>query len=198
MGRIFAFCLLACAGGAALQAQQDRGTWHVLIEPTFMHPPVSFPIPGAERTVLVPGYVPPGEDPVYFSKEDWAATGVTWDQFRAVAAKNATDRKVNGELIRNSKKVVEYASLSSDNPLTATMILAPRFPLKKFQDIFGPKLLVAVPNRFTVYVFPALASNYQDYAALVIHAYHESAFPVSLEIFELSTEGLRAIGTFEQ
>lgn len=104
---------------------------------------------------------------------------------------------MSGELIRDSKKVVEYAAMTSQSPLTATMILAPDFPLKKFQDIFGPKLLVAVPNRFTVYVFPALASEYRGYSPLVLRAYQDSPFPVSLEVFEISPQGLRAIGTFE-
>ena len=64
-------------------------------------------------------------------------------------------------------------------------------------NIFGPSLLVALPNRFTVYVFPELASEYKDYAPMVIRAYEESAYPVSLEVFEISQSGIRAIGTFE-
>ena len=194
MGRIFAFVLAVfCAVRAG--AQQDQGAWHVLIEPDFMHPEVSFSISGARHTVLVPGYLSDG-DPRYFSKKDWNALGVTWDAFRARAARNATEKKFHAELIRDRHKVVQYAAITSEDPLTATMVLSPDF-LKKFQDIFGAAVLVAIPNRFTVYVFPRLASEYKDYSDLVIHDYHASAYPVSLEVFEVSATGIRAIGVFE-
>ena len=197
MGRIFAFLLFGFFAGRAA-AQQDQATWHVLIEPAFMHPAVSFPIPGARRTVLVPVYINKGGDgdPQYFSKKDWDAAGLTWDTFRARAARNATEKKISGEMIRDRNKVVQYAAISSKDPLTATMILEPGF-LKKFQDTFGSTILVSVPNRFTVYVFPALASEYKEYSPMVIRAYEDSAYPVSLEVFEISGNGIRAVGAFE-
>jgi hypothetical protein len=194
MGRIFALLiLLFCAARAG--AQQDQKTWHVLIEPSFMAPEVSFPISGARHTLLVPGYIGDG-DPQYISKKDWDALGLTWDAFRLRAAQNATEKKFHAELVRDLHKVVQYAVITSEDPLTATMVLSPEF-LKKFKDIFGPTLLVALPNRFTVYVFPALASRYKDYSSLVISAYQDSAYPVSLEVFEISAGGMRAIGAFE-
>ena len=194
MGRIFALLLISFSAARAI-AQQDQNTWHLLIEPTFMHPEVSFPISGAKETVLVPGYMSDG-DPHYFSKKDWDAQGLTWDTFRARASRNATEKKISGELVRDHNKVVQYAAIASEDPLTATMIFSPDF-LKRFQDIFGSTILVAVPNRFTVFVFPALASEYKDYSPMVMSAYHDSAYPVSLEVFEISPGGIRAIGVFE-
>jgi hypothetical protein len=197
MGRTFALLLPALFTFPALraEAQQDSKTWHTLIEPAFMHPEVSFPIPGAKHTVMVPGYLD-GDDLEYFSKKDWEAQGLSWDGFRGKAAQNATEKKFHAELVRDSHQVAQYAAINSEDPLTATMILSPDF-LKKFKPIFGPSLLVALPNRFTVYVFPELASEYKDYAPMVIRAYEESAYPVSLEVFEISQSGIRAIGTFE-
>jgi len=194
LGRIFALFLAPFFAGHAV-AQQDQKAWHVLIEPGFMHPEVSFPISGARSTVLVPGYMADG-DPQYFSRKDWDALGLTWDAFRARAAQNATEKKFQASLVRDSHKIVQYAAIASEDPLTATMIFSPDF-LKKFQDIFGPTVLVAIPNRFTVYVFPALASEYKDYAPLVIHDYHASAYPVTIEVFEISASGIRAIGAYE-
>jgi hypothetical protein len=194
MGRIFALLLFSFFAARA-HAQQDQKTWHLLIEPSFMHPEVSFPISGAKRTLLVPGYMSDG-DPQYFSRKDWDALGLTWDTFRARAAQNATEKKFHAELVRDLHKVVQYAAITSDDPLTATMVLSPDF-LKKFKDIFGPTILVSLPNRFTVYVFPALASDYKNYAPLIIRAYQDSAYPVSLEVFQISDAGIRAIGFFE-
>jgi hypothetical protein len=194
MGRIFALPVLLFSAAPA-RAQQDQKSWHVLIEPTFMHPEVSFPISGARRTVLVPGYLSDGE-PQYFSRKDWAALGLTWDGFRTRAAQNATEKKFHAELIRDLHQVVQYAAITSEDPLTATMILSPDF-LREFKGIFGPTVLVALPNRFTVYVFPGLASEYKEYSPMIIRAYQDSAYPVSLEVFEISASGMRAIGAFE-
>ncbi len=161
-----------------------------------MHPEVSFPISGARHTVLVPGYVSDGE-PQYFQKKEWDAMALTWDAFRARAAKNATEKKFQADLVRDVHQVAEYAAITSDDPLTATMIFSPDF-LKRFKIIFGPTLIVAIPNRFTVYVFPGLASDYQNYSPMIIRAFQESAYPVSLEVFEISAAGIRAVGAFEE
>jgi hypothetical protein len=193
MGRIFVLLFLA-AFAASAGAQQDQKSWHILIEPDFMLPQVSFPISGAKHTLLVPGYMTE-DGPQYFTKKDWAAAGLTWDTFRARAAQNATEKKLTGELVRDSKKVVQYATITSDDPLTATMVLSPDF-LKRFQDIFGPTVIVAIPNRFTVYVFPGLASEYKDYSGMVLSAFNDSTYPVSLEVFEISAAGIKAIGTY--
>ncbi len=160
-----------------------------------MHPEVSFPISGARRTVLVPGYLSDGE-PQYFSRKDWDALGLNWEGFRTRAAQNATEKKFHAELIRDLHQVVQYAAITSEDPLTATMILSPDF-LKEFKGIFGPTVLVALPNRYTVYIFPGLASEYKEYSPMIIRAYQDSAYPVSLEVFEISASGMRAIGAFE-
>jgi len=194
MGRIFALGLLLALGAAPACAQKDQSAWHVLIEPDHMFPEVSFPISGARHTVLVPGYMEDG-DPQYFTKKQWDAAGLTWDAFRTRAAQNATQKKFDVQLVRDEKKVVQYAVINSEDPLTGTMVLAPDF-LKKFDNIFGPKMLVAIPNRFTVFIFPGLASEYQDYGPEVMNAYFDSAYPVSLEVFEISSAGIRAVGTF--
>jgi hypothetical protein len=195
MGRIFALGGLALFALCA-RAQEDPKSWHLLIEPSFMDPEVSFPISGAKHTLFVPGYIGEDGEPEYFSKKDWNALGLTWDSFRQRAGQNATEKKFRAELVRDTHKVVQYAAINSDDPLTATMVLSPDF-LKKFKDIFGPTILVAIPNRFTVYVFPALASEYQSYAPVVIQDYQQSTYPVSLEVFEISDAGMRVIGAFE-
>ena len=195
MGRFFLLAAIVLCAAHGM-AQQDEKKWHMLIEPEFMGPEVSFPISGAKRTLLVPGYLDADGEPKYFSKKEWDAQGLNWDTFRARVAQNVTEKKFHAELIRDEHKVVQYAAITSEDPLTATMILSPDF-IKKFKDIFGPSVLVAVPNRYSVYVFPALASEYQDYAPLIIGAYQESAYPVSMEVFEISAAGIKAIGTFD-
>ena len=66
-----------------------------------------------------------------------ARLGVDWKAFLGGGrkAENATAelKKLTPEYTRNSKKVIEYATLTSDSELTASIVLSPEF-LKMFQD----------------------------------------------------------------
>jgi hypothetical protein len=77
------------------------------------------------------------------------------------------------------------------------VIFAPDF-LKKFEEVFGEKMIVVIPNRHTVFVFPKLASTYREYGQMVRDAYRATAHPVSIEVFELSAAGIRAVGIYEE
>lgn len=187
---------LALTVSASAETPPDAKQWHVLIEPKFMRPDVIVPIANAQHTVLAAGYLN-GNDVVYFTKNNFAALGVTFEQFMEKSRGNTTAKTVKAEFVRNKKQVIEYARLSSENPLTATAVLSQDF-LKPFADIFGPKVLVAIPNRYTIYVFPSLTRDYQDYAPMIIDAYRGSTYPVSLEVFEVSAEGLKAVGEYEE
>ncbi|MGV3533182.1 MAG: hypothetical protein ACO1QR_12490, partial [Chthoniobacteraceae bacterium] len=77
------------------------------------------------------------------------------------------------------------------------VVLSPKF-LELFKDTLGPKVLVVVPNRFTAYVFPRLASTYREYSPGIFADYRATAHPVSVEVFELSAAGLTAIGAYEE
>ena len=100
-------------------------------------------------------------------------------------------------LVRNRKKVVEYAVLESDKfPVSAT-VFAPEF-WKKFEGVFGQKMTVMMPNRQTVFVFPGAAADYSEYGPLIIEAWRGSAPKASIEVFELSEQGIRAVGKIEE
>ena len=111
MGRFFALLLLVALSAAHAVAQQDQKTLHVLIEPAFMHPEVSFPIPLATRTVLVPGYLS-GGDPQYFSKKDWDSTGYTWDAFRARAATSSNPTRRSVPVTENAPSAKSMSALT--------------------------------------------------------------------------------------
>ncbi|MDP9292550.1 MAG: hypothetical protein M3O82_09330 [Verrucomicrobiota bacterium] len=170
----------------------------VLIEPSFFRPQVSFPIPGAERTCYVPASRV-GDELVYFSKKEFTNLNLTWPHIFELGRKAAETEleKCKPVFSRNKREVIEYALVRSERQLAGTLVLAPKF-LKLFEDTLGPKVLVAIPNRYSLYVFPALASNYRQFGPMIIDAYKSSAYPVSLEVFEISENGMRATGTFEE
>ena len=163
-----------------------------------MKAPVSAPIPGAEKTELVAAIIADSEA-TYLSRAQFDALKMDWAAFAAETQANADAelKSIKTEYVRDRKKVIVYAALRSPHRLIASAVLAPKF-LDLFKDTLGEKVLVVIPNRSTAYVFPALASNYREYAPLIFEAYRATAFPVSTEVFELSPDGMKAVGAFEE
>jgi hypothetical protein len=172
--------------------------WRVFLEPKSMHREVVWEIPGAQRTVFAPVVVN-GSDYLYPSRKIWDQFHVTPADIQEIAITAATadlgELKLRYE--RDRKFVIQYAELRSDRPIVASAVLAPKF-LDLFKDTLGEKVLLVVPNRFTAYVFPALASNYQDYSPMVFEAFRATAWPVSVEVFEVSANGFRAAGVYQE
>jgi hypothetical protein len=189
--------LFTLATATAAEPTADA-TWHLLLEPKFMHREVVFEIPHAQRTVFAPAQRA-GNEYLFPTRQQFTALNLDWSKVRTVAAAGADADLASLEprYVRDGKKVIRYAELRSDRPIVASAVLSAKF-LALFKDTLGDKLLVAVPNRFTAFVFAPLASNYQQYTPMVYEAYRATAFPVSVELFELSAEGLKAIGSYEE
>ena len=186
------FLALSCAGA------QEPGAIFVLIEPKFMKAPVNAPIAAAQKTELVAAIM--GESEVsYLSRTQFAGMKMDWAAFAEKSRTSAeTELKaVTTDYVRDRRKVIIHATVRSPRGLVSSAVLAPKF-LDLFKNTLGEKVLVVIPNRSTAYVFPALASNYQDYAPMIFEAYRATAFPVSTEVFELSADGMKTVGAFEE
>jgi hypothetical protein len=166
----------------------------VWLEPKSMRAPVSLPIKRATRTELAFGKLtsegleafPKGTPPATIGLFDLAATNAAADL-----------ASLKPRYVRDRQKVIQYAELRSDQPIVASAVLAPKF-LSLFRSTLGDTVLVVVPSRYVAYVFPQLATHYQDYYPLVFEAYRETAYPVSVEVFEFSKDGIRAMGVYER
>ncbi len=159
---------------------------------------ISFPFGGAKSTVLAPARM--GESGVEFlTVGSWMAAGLNEEAVRKVTALTASDwlRHVKVDWVRNSKNVVEYAALRSDRFPVCVTVFAPEFR-KQFEDVFGPKMLLVMPNRQTVFVFPGIGVDLSEYAPMILEAWRSLAAKVSLEVFELSGHGLKAAGRIEE
>jgi hypothetical protein len=183
----------------ATRAEEPRTAWRVWLEPKFMRAPVTAPITGAKKTVLAGGALGDEGGLVSMPKEVFAATKMPWEIFFAQARENAAAdfAELKPRYERDAKKVIVYAALESRKPIVASAVLAPKF-LESFKDTLGDTVLVVVPNRFTAFVFPKLASRYAEYSPMVFRAYRDTSWPVSVEVFEVSGEGWRCIGAYEE
>ncbi|MEZ0255891.1 MAG: hypothetical protein ACAI37_11480 [Chthoniobacter sp.] len=178
-------------------AADSAEPWRVILESKSMHRPIAWEIPGAQRTVIAPVVIDDGEY-LYPSQKIWDRFHVDRAEIerRGAAAAAADLATLKPRYERNAKQVIQYAELTSNRPIVCSAVLAPKF-LELFRDTLGDKVLVVVPNRFTAYVFPALASNYQDYYPMVLEAFKATAWPVSVEVFELGPEGMRTVGLYQ-
>lgn len=185
------FLLLAQAFALA-----DDSAWHLLIEPTFQRNEVSWPVANSKVTVLVPAR--------FYADELHPMTQAEARQLRVtqeavVAVTPAEASKVlatlKPEYVRGENKVIDYAVLQSTNPLTASAVLAPDFA-EKFAETLGPDILIAIPNRYRIYVFPKLSQNYKGLADVVVAEYESSPCPVSKEVFQLRNGKLIAVGRY--
>ena len=172
--------------------------WFFLPEPRFMEHEISFPLSGAKNTVLAPARLSEGgvEFPTVAA---WTAAGLSEETVQNVTARFASEwlRHVKVEWVRNSKNVVQYAALRSDKFPVCVTVFAPEFR-KQFEDVFGPKLMLVIPNRQTVFVFPGLGVDFTEYAPMILEAWRSPAAKVSTEVFALSDRGLKAVGRIEE
>lgn len=183
--------LMAAAG--SLRAGTE---WHLLIEPSFMKYESAWPIIGSETAVLVPARFVDGEV-LPLKREEVLRLGVTrkeiLDQAPAAAAKVLAGLKP--DYIRDKNQVIQYAVLASESPLTASAVLAPGFT-ELFAETLGPDLLIAIPNRFRILVFPRDTRATQGLSDVVFAEYQSSSYPVSREVFALKKGKLIAIGRY--
>ncbi len=182
---------------AAASAQAPESQWRIWLEPKVIHAPVSMRIAGSKETEMVAGIRDSLSDDC-LTKNQWEALKVSQEAFFKIAQLNANAdlASLKPQFVRDSKKVIEYAVLSSEKAIVASAVLGTKF-LAMFEATLGDKLLVVVPSRSKAFVFPKLASEYAQYASVVIEAYQNADFPVSLEVFEVSAEGWKVIGIYE-
>jgi len=179
---------------AADPAAAGGGTpeWLLVPEARFMGHDIAWPIGGSVRTVLVPER---RGSPLTLA--DTRDPHLALADLRRLARDNAGRLfdTLEPELARDARGVILYAVLSSPDPSLPACVLAPGFADRFFETI-GPDLQIAIPNRNRIYIFPRSAVPAAELSDRVFVDYRASDYPVSREIFELSGDGLRAVGEF--
>lgn len=176
---------------------EELSEWAVMVEPSFMDHFVRRPVPGSDRTILSVARIVDGQ-PQFLTREEKRGMAITFEEIeeRASATTEKVLQKITPEVVRDNKGVIAFVALASEDPLTASTVLAPGFA-ERFRDQLGPDLLVAIPNRFQVFIFSRQDSVYQRMGDAVVSAYHSSDYPVSREVFALERGRLRSLGPYQ-
>lgn len=187
---IASLCLLSTSPLVALE------DFCLLIEPKD-GPQVSQRIKGSEQTVLVPGKETSIGTVRYYTKSEFDALGLGWRGFTKKAEATAT--RVLGQLepvlTKDKKGFVTSAVLRGSSHLTAGVVLSPKF-YEQFRTTMGDDLVLLIPDRFTVYVFPRPMGDYKELGPKILAAYADASFPVSYEVLLLNKDGLSVLGSF--
>jgi hypothetical protein len=175
----------------------ETKNWVLIPQPKFLAHKVTQPIAGSKETVLAAArWTDIGPD--FCTTDEWKDAAMDEKKIAATTREQCVEwlKATKPQLVRDERKIVEFALLKSDTVPVASLVLAPEFH-KEFEPVFGPKMIVVMPNLYTVFIFPGIAGNQNAYSDLVLAAWHGNAPKVSREVFELTAGGIRAVGIFE-
>ncbi|MCX8494106.1 MAG: hypothetical protein ORN23_07760 [Chthoniobacterales bacterium] len=180
-----------------LHGSDKKETPALLLGGYFERPPIHCFLPRSKKTLLFPAHVSRHSEVTPLGS-DAGMSPEAWDRFLKESREDTSllMATLNPLMVRDAHEVIQAAVMSSDDPRLASCILNPGF-LRRFSAIFGPELIVAIPSRTKIYVFPKLANRLPEMSQVIRDDYLISPQPVSKELFEVSKKGMRAIGTVD-
>ncbi len=171
----------------------------LLPEPRVLGTDLSIRPDGARYTVFSPAREiaeTPGIQT--YTKEEFQKLGVSVDTF-AERARAAADRllaTIQPDLVKDAEGRVRYAVYRSDLPLMASLVTAPLLPVT-FEKLFGAEIWVALPDRHSLFVFPANPDALQEFSTDLAERYRADAHAASPEIFTLKKgDAPKVLGSF--
>jgi hypothetical protein len=105
-------------------------------------------------------------------------------------------KQTSPTLIRDKHGVIAAIRIEGHDPAFSSILLTPGFA-DRFVNLLGKDCLVSVPNRQTLYLFPRLGGNMEEFSIPLRGIYHNSVWPVSTELFEWRNSTLHSIRDFE-
>lgn len=117
----------------------------------------------------------------------------------AKRAAAAADKRLAGlkpDIIRNDQGRVLYVVYRGESEQFASLLVAPSLP-RRFEQMLGKELWVALPDRHALYLFPAQSAALQEFTHDLASRYADDPFAASGEIFSLKAgEEPRVIASF--
>jgi hypothetical protein len=165
----------------------------IILDPYFYRTPLSEPIAGSTKTVLAyydetDGKVTPLPNPARQPISELHTLGVAYAQ--------AILQRTSPKIIRDKHGVIVAIRIEDQDPAFSSILLTPGFA-NRFANLLGKDCLVGVPNRQTIFLFPRLATNMEEFSVPLRAIYHNSVWPVSTELFEWQGGTLHSVRDFE-
>ncbi|GEP40787.1 hypothetical protein [Brevifollis gellanilyticus] len=184
---------------ASAQEKPKLETLLMLPEPKEMRTERSVVPEGAQATVLTPAREiadVPGIE--VYPKEDFAKLGLSPETFAERSKKTAEKllTEIKPDVIKGADGKAAYAVYRGERPVMASLMIAPSLPVI-FEDLFGAEIWVALPDRHSLFVFPAKKEVVEEFIADLAERYQENPHAASPEIFALKKgEAPRVVAAF--
>ena len=192
MSNPFRFIIPACLAVAICQlmAQQPAATvrlepYVLLPEPSALRSPHSIVPAGAVKTVLTPARQTLDKLGVAaYSADEFKKLGISKETFaqKARAAADARLAQMQPEFIKDDTGTTRYAVFRGESPLIASLVAAPSL-IKNFTSLFGKDVWAALPDRNSLYIFPAKPEMLAEFADDLAERYNTNPYAASCEVF---------------
>lgn len=187
-------CMLAVAATASA-----LDPFIALPEPRVLRSKHSLVPKGAQHTVFTPAKEIAGRPGVaVYEEADFKKLGISPESFveRAGKAADARLATMQPEFIKDEAGKTRYAVFRGESPLIATLIVAPSLA-KGFTALFGEELWAVLPDRNSLYVFPAKPELLEEFTADLAERYELSPYAASCEVFRIRVDQLpEVVGAF--
>jgi hypothetical protein len=172
----------------------------MLPEPREMRSSQSLMLPDAKQTVFTAAREISDQPGVRtYSDEEFGKLGISLETFlqRARVAAEKRIALLKPEYIKDAEGRLRYAVYRSESPLNASLILAPSLGTL-FQKILGEPIWAVLPDRNTLYLFPARPDALAEFTSDLRDRYDADPFAASSEIFVIKPGGglPRVVGSF--
>ncbi len=169
----------------AQETAAKRETFLLLPEPRAMRTARSVLPAGAQQTVLSPARET-AQSPFIeaYPGDAFKAIGISPETFaeRAGSVADRLLKDLQPDWVRDDEGRVLYAVFRGERPIYACLLAAPSLP-RLFEEVFGPEIWLAAPDRRALYVFPAKAAILTDFSADLLERYESDPYAASCEIF---------------
>lgn len=134
-----------------------------------------------------------------YTDEEFAKLGISVEAFEKKARQGA-ERLLTvyrPELIKDDAGRVRYGVYRGEREVFACLMMAPSLG-KVFENVFGKEIIVAMPDRNALYIFPPSPAAVDDVAGDLESRYEASFKAASDEVFLIKgqTGEIRALGRF--
>lgn len=197
---VFTSFLLSASALAADSAPAKLESYILLPEPKEMRSSQSLMLPDAKQTVFTAAREISEKPGVRtYSDEEFGKLGISLETFlqRARAAAEKKIAQLKPEYIKDPDGRIRYAVYRSESPLNASLVLAPSLG-NLFQKILGEPIWAVLPDRNTLYLFPARPDALAEFTTDLRDRYDGDPFAASCEIFVIRPGGVlpRVVGSF--
>ena len=177
---------------------RDRIRWS--LEPSDMPLDESLHELVSDQVARVLVYVTPDESRIAWITESVAERwGLAQESLAIVANENMQVLLAAAEVTFETIDDAKLGMVNTDySAFKAALVFTPGFK-EVVEPVLGWPVFALVPCRDFVFLIPEVDRDLVDRAGgVVVKEYHESAYPLCTEVFELNDEGVHAIGEFDK